>query len=120
MSDDYRRITVRSTFFFLVAAMSMALLLQGCASMAASSVNTQNMKGIDVDKVISDVEKEGFQCGKKRSSKSVNSDKITGDVGCSLKDKAIVCPVSHDLSIIFDLVTNKVTWAGQFQRQHCF
>ena len=105
---------------FMICVITVPLLLSGCASMAASSVNTQSMEGMDVDMVINDVEKKGFHCGKKRSSKSVNSDKITGDVGCSFKEAAIACPISHDLSIIYDLVTNKVTWAGQFQRQHCF
>lgn len=103
-----------------VISISFLLLLSGCASMAARSVDTKAMEGKDVDTVISDLEEKGFHCGKKRSVKSANSDKITGGVGCSIKEAAIFCPVSYDLSIVYDLETNKVTWAGQFQREHCF
>jgi len=105
---------------FMICVIAISLLLSGCASMANSFVDTQTLKGMDVDTVINNLEKKGFHCGEKRSVKAVNSDKISGDVGCSIKEAAIFCPVSYDLSIIYDLETNKVTWAGKFQREHCF
>ena len=104
----------------MIFGIALPLLLTGCVSMTAQSVDINVMKGRDVDTVISELERQGLTCGRKYEGKVVNSKEVSGTVGCGATEMAIICPESYGIAISFDLVTNKVNSATKLRRKNCF
>lgn len=105
----------------MMCVIAVSLLFPGCASMAVSSVNTQSLKGKDVDTVISELKGRGLTCGQKYEQKVVGTQEVVGIVGCGATEWAVICPEHYGISIVFDLATSKVDSVTKLKpRTNCF
>lgn len=105
-------------FIFMVA---LTVLLQGCTGFALLDINTRNVKGQDVDVVVSKIKSRGFSCGNEYQGRT-HLGKISpyGSIDCGAKGGALICPSSYSASILFDLQTRKVLSIFKDERENCF
>jgi len=97
----------------------LTALLQGC-TFALFDINTRNVKGQDIDLVVSKIKSRGFSCGVEYKEKAVNSNKFSGSVDCGTKGPSPICPTSYSVFIVFDLETRKVLSLTKDERENCF
>ncbi len=97
-----------------------ALLIAGCAGVAASGFDKSNTVGRDVDEVIAEMKAKGLNCTAKFEAKQAVTNKSIGSTVCYSKEKSPFCPDIYTVSMGFDLSTNTVTSFGKDKRTNCF
>jgi hypothetical protein len=99
---------------------TLTALLQGCTGFTLFDINTRDVKGQNVDVVVSKIKSRGFSCGKEYKEKAVNSNNFSGSVDCGTKGSSPICPTSHSVFLVFDLETRKVLSVTKDERDNCF
>jgi hypothetical protein len=97
-----------------------ALLIAGCAGVAASGFDKSNTVGRDVDEVIREIESRGFKCGEKYRDKTVFDHQFYGAVNCAVKETTPLCPDSFHFFMSYDLQTKLITSFSKDKRTNCF
>ncbi len=96
------------------------MFIAGCASYQYSQIDTNAMKGKNVDLVISELQSKGYVCSEKKSIYVKVWKKTVGTLGCGTRESSLVCPQTYGISIDFDLNTNLITTALKVEHSNCF
>ena len=92
----------------------------GCASYQYSQIDTNAMKGRNVDLVISELQSRGYVCNEKKSVYVKVWNKTVGTLGCGTKEISLICPEVYGVSMDFDINTNLIIAALKLEHTNCF
>jgi hypothetical protein len=107
---------MRKIIYLLFITTGMA----GCIITPTTYFKVQNTVGKNIDAVIADFENSGLHCGEKGRARELFTNKLIGNVVCSVRERGFFCPKSYITSISYDLDTNIVTSFGKETRDNCF
>lgn len=107
---------MKKFIYFLFIATSLV----GCIITPTTYFNVQNTVGRNIDEVIVEFENSGLHCGEKGRGHQLFTNKLIGNVVCSVRERGFFCPKSYITSISYDLDTNIVTSFGKETRDNCF
>lgn len=96
------------------------LLVAGCTSMNVAMMDTNAMKGKDIDGVLSDLRSRGYRCNEKKEIYVPEWKRKVGVVGCGQKDSSPICSNSYGISLTFNLEDSSVNTATKTEHANCF
>ncbi len=100
---------------------ALMVFLQGCTGFALFDINTRDVKGQDVDVLVSKIRSRGFTCGPEYQGKTTLGNMSPyGSIDCGAKGGALICPSSYSVFITFDTQTRKVLSVFKDERENCF
>lgn len=98
----------------------LSLLIEGCTDITVATISPKDAKGRGVDQVVSELRAKGISCGEEHQIKAVDTGNNFGEISCFIKERALSCPESYQIPIVFDLSTRKVISLNKFSRTNCF